>query len=117
MVTTETYEYIVNNSGDFITLINREYRYEIVNDAYCRNIDKGKDSIVGKTVEEIWGESKFQGEIKGHLDAAFAGSEEHYIDTFKFGLNERYMHVSLYPYSEREDIEVSHVLVFSHAYV
>lgn len=31
----EKYEYIINASSDFITLIDRNYVYTVVNDSYC----------------------------------------------------------------------------------
>ena len=64
----DTYQYIVNRSRDFITLINREYRYEIVNDSYCSAIERTRDEILGRTVEEVWGSSRFLGAIKPRLD-------------------------------------------------
>lgn len=42
----ERYKYIIDNSKDFITLINREYVYELVNETYCDGINKCKDDII-----------------------------------------------------------------------
>ncbi len=116
------YEYIVNLSRDFITLIDRDYRYSIVNDSYCSTIERSRDEILGKTVAEVWGERKFEGSIKKRLDQAFAGEEVHYIERFRFGSVDKHMHVSFYPYRaadeertlEQMEATVSHVLVFSH---
>jgi diguanylate cyclase (GGDEF)-like protein/PAS domain S-box-containing protein len=108
----DPYEYIVNTSRDFITLINRDYVYEIVNDAYCREMGRSKEEIVNRHVGEIWGEDKFGETIRGHLDQTFAGKEVHYLDQFKFGPFVKYMHVSFYPY--RQGKEITHALVFSH---
>ena len=106
------YEYIVNISRDFITLINRNYVYEIVNDAYCKVMEKKRGEILHKSVTEVWGEEKFNSSIKKYLDECFSGGEIHYIDKFKFGPFEKYMHVSYYPYFENN--EITHALVFSH---
>ncbi len=107
-----TYEYIINQSRDFITLINRHYVYEIVNDAYCRQIQKSREQIVGHSVAEVWGQERFTGTIRKYLDECLSGREVHYIDKFRFGAFERHMHVSYYPY--KEDGKVTHALVFSH---
>ena len=106
------YEYIVNTSQDFITLINRDYVYEIANDAYCRTLDKNRRQILNKSVAEVWGREKFDSTIKGYIDRCLAGEEVHYIEKFKFGPFEKYMHVSYYPY--RDGQQVTHALVFSH---
>jgi diguanylate cyclase (GGDEF)-like protein/PAS domain S-box-containing protein len=108
----DAYEYIVNISKDFITLINREYVYEIVNDSYCTEMGRSREEIINRSVAEIWGKEKFEKSLKRYLNQCFEGQEVHYIDTFKFGPFEKYMHVSYYPYRENE--EITHVAVFSH---
>lgn len=108
------YEYIINSSQDFITLINRDYIYTVVNDSYCKGINKTKEEILNKSVSEVWGADIFNAKLKSYLDKCFKGEEVHYIETFKFGLQIRYMHVSYYPYYENDSDTVSHVCVFSH---
>ncbi len=110
----EKYEYIINASSDFITLIDRNYVYTVVNDSYCKAISKTKADIINRTVAEVWGEDKFQNPLKGYLDRCFSGEEVHYIEKFKFGVYLRYMHVSYYPYYDETRQEVTHVCVFSH---
>ena len=109
----DRYKYIVDSSHDFITLINRDYIYEVVNPAYERIIQKPRGEILNCTVSHVWGAEVFDNTVKAYLDRCFAGEEIHYIDTFKFGLENRYMHVSYYPYRENDD-EVTHALVFTH---
>lgn len=108
----DPYEYIVNLSKDFITLINRDYVYEIVNDSYCREMGLARENVLKRKVAAVWGEEKFEATIRKHLDDCFAGKEIHYIDQFKFGPFVKYMHVSYYPY--RQGGEITHCLVFSH---
>ena len=109
----DKYKYIVDSSQDFITLINKNYVYEVVNSAYEKIIQKPRGEIINQTVADVWGDSTFNNKIKGYLDSCLAGEEVHYIETFKFGLDNKYMHVSYYPYRENE-IDVSHALVFTH---
>jgi diguanylate cyclase (GGDEF)-like protein/PAS domain S-box-containing protein len=108
----DAYQYIVNVSKDFITLINRSYVYEIVNDSYCTEMGRSREEILNHSVADIWGRDKFDNSLKRHIDQCFQGKEIHYIDTFKFGPFEKYMHVSYYPY--KQDGKISHVAVFSH---
>lgn len=110
----EKYEYIVNTSKDFITLIDRNYTYTIVNDSYCTAIGKDKKDILNKTVSEVWGNERFDTTLKNYLDKCFSGKEIHYVEKFKFGEDQRYMHVSYYPYYDDKRVEVTHVCVFSH---
>lgn len=107
------YKYIVNTSRDFITLINRDYIYELVNKSYQQMIGLPHDKILNHTVADVWGEEIFNTKLKTYIDRCFGGEEVHYIDKFKFGLEIRYVHVSYYPYKDY-DSTVSHVLVFTH---
>jgi diguanylate cyclase (GGDEF)-like protein/PAS domain S-box-containing protein len=109
----DKYKYIVDTSQDFITLINRDYVYEVVNPAYEKIIEKPRSEIINRTVSYVWGEDVFNNKIREYLDRCLSGEEVHYIETFKFGLENRYMHVSYYPYRESEN-KVSHALVFTH---
>lgn len=106
------FEHIVNVSNDFITLIDRSYRYVIANDAYCREMQKPREVIVGHTVSEVWGQERFLSPIKGYLDRCFNGEEVNNIDKFKFGPFMKYMHITYFPY--REGNEITGALVFSH---
>jgi len=110
----ETYEYIVNRSDDFITLIGRDYRYKIVNNSYCKAMELPRERILGKSVAEVWGEDRFQAGIKARLDSCLNGEEVHYVDQFRFGSVQKNLHVSFYPYSDEAGDEITHVLVFSH---
>ena len=109
----EKYKYIVDTSRDFITLINRDYIYEVVNPAYEKVIQKTKDEILNHSVSELWGDEIFKKTLKDYLDRCFSGEEVHYVESFKFGIEVRYMHVSYYPYRENGE-DVSHALVFTH---
>lgn len=123
---SDTYQYIVNRSRDFITLINRDYRYEIVNDSYCEAIGRTQEEILHHSVAEVWGDERFRDVIKPRLDECLAGSEVHFMDEFRFGATRKSLHVSFYPYHTEEPAEIdprapgfesrppSHVLVFSH---
>ncbi|MBN1648315.1 MAG: EAL domain-containing protein [Spirochaetales bacterium] len=109
----KAYKYIVDVSPDFITLINKEYIYEVVNASYANVLEMNVQNIVGKSVAEIWTKEKFDQILKSYLDRCFKGEEIHYIDEFHFGLSVKYMHVSYYPY-RGDGNEVTHALVFSH---
>jgi len=109
----DKYEYIVDMSHDFITLIDRNYVYEIVNDSYCKAMEKPREEILGSTVAQVWGEERFQTTIRKHLDECFTGKEVQCIDTFRFGPFEKHMHIIYYPYPQ-DGGPVTHAVVCSH---
>jgi diguanylate cyclase (GGDEF)-like protein/PAS domain S-box-containing protein len=109
----DRYEYIVNNSRDFITLINRDYVYEIANDAYCTAIERSRQQIVGRSVAEVWGVETFEATIRKHLETCFSGVEVQYVERFKSGPLEKHMHVTYSPYRDAEGV-ITHAAVCSH---
>ncbi|MGA2639990.1 MAG: EAL domain-containing protein, partial [Spirochaetia bacterium] len=109
----DKYEYIVNSSRDFITLINRDYVYEIANDAYCTAIERSRQQIVGRSVADVLGVETFEGIIREHLETCFNGVEVQYVERFKFGPFEKHMHVTYSPYRAAEGV-ITHVAVCSH---
>jgi two-component system cell cycle sensor histidine kinase/response regulator CckA len=108
------YEFIINTSKQYMSLINRSYTYEAVNEAYCRARNKSQEGILGRTVAAVWGEKHFQTVIKPYLDHCFAGNEEHHQGWFRFKVGERrYYEVSYYPY-RGDKAEVTHAVVVTH---
>jgi len=108
------YEFIVNASAEFMTLINRNYVYEAVNEAYCQAHSMPQQMILGQTVAQIWGAERFRDVIKPYLDRCFAGNQVRYQTWFEFAdLDLRCMEVIYYPYYG-DDQNVSHVVVITH---
>ena len=107
------YDFIVNTSREFMTLIDRNYTYEAVNEAYCRAHKKTREEIIGRTSADIWGEEVFLTLIKGNLDRCFAGNEVNYQSLLEFvDIGPRHFDVTYYPYYNSEGT-VSHVVVVS----
>ena len=52
---------------DSMTLINKSYVYEFASEAYCRDHGRARKEVVGNSVAQIWGETRFKF-IKKHLD-------------------------------------------------
>ncbi|TVQ23036.1 MAG: phosphodiesterase [Spirochaetaceae bacterium] len=109
---SDRYEYIVNFSNDLITLINRDYCYDLVNDAYCRQIGRPREELLGASVPDVWGTDTFESVIRPRLEQCFTGETVNYIDCFPFGSVQRHMQVYFYPF-RRTGEDISHVLVIS----
>jgi len=108
------YEFIANNSKEFMTLINKDYIYEAANDSYCFAYGKKQENIVGKSVVEIWGKDVFNTTIKEFLDKCFTGEEANYEEWFSFSaLGKRYFDVRYYPYYNKDAV-VTHAVVVTH---
>ena len=107
------YDFIVNTSKEFMTLIDRNYTYEAVNESYCSAHNKRREEIIGRTVADIWGKEIFSKQIKVKLDECFSGDEVNYQNNFDFAqLGPRHFDVTYYPYS-KDNGNVSHAVVIS----
>jgi PAS domain S-box-containing protein len=107
------YEFIVNTSREFMSLINNNYIYEAVNESYCKAHNTTQEGIIGRTAADIWGEEPFNRAIKARLDKCFAGNEVHDQDWYEFAaVGLRYFDVTYYPYYGSEGT-VTHAVVVS----
>jgi signal transduction histidine kinase len=76
------FDEIINNSRSMISIINRNYVYERVNDTFCREHQIESISVVGKSLDEVWGSETFHGSIKNRLDSCFEGETVRYEASF-----------------------------------
>jgi two-component system cell cycle sensor histidine kinase/response regulator CckA len=107
------YEFIVNTSKDWHTLINQTYIYEAVNKAFCDAHGKDREHIVGTSVAAMWGEKTFREIIKATLDRCFAGHEVNYQAWFELPVRGLQCYdITCYPYRDRaNDPTVTHAVI------
>jgi len=111
--TLRKYEHIISAAQEHMSLLDSNYIYQAVNDAYLKAHSKKRDEIVGHSVSELLGQQVFNKLVKNKLDRCLAGEDIHYQSWFDFpGLGRRYMDVAYYPFFE-EDRSVSGVVVAS----
>lgn len=107
----EKYMFVVNAHGEMMTLINKHYVYELVNDSWCRTFGKQREEIIGRTVAQVWGDERFKSEILNKIDKCLQGNTFREEDSFIIaGGEKRYYEVSYYPYMS-SDNDVTHVVV------
>ncbi|WP_419780692.1 diguanylate cyclase [Maridesulfovibrio sp.] len=100
------FERLVEVSPDLVSLIDRNYRYMMVNESYVRLFNKTKDFFLGKPVYDIVGKSVFDTRSKSLIDSAFAGETagfESWIDLPLLG--KRYFSVTYHPVDSVVDEE------------
>ncbi len=104
------YDQVMNNSRSMISIINRDYIYEKVNSAFCREHQVVNNAVVGRSLADVWGEDTFRGSIKGRIDKCFSGETVRYealFDTPSRG--PRYYEVVFRPISFREN-RITHLM-------
>jgi len=82
------YKLMVNAALDSITLIDRNYTYRIVTDAYLGARQLKKENILNHTVTDVWGKEAFDQAIKDNLDRCFQGETVTTRASYEFKKNE-----------------------------
>jgi PAS domain S-box-containing protein len=110
-IALQQYERIFSATTDAISLIDRQYRYQIVNQAYLDWNQKSHTEIIGHSISELVGQDIFETIIQPKLDRCFAGETIQYSEWFDFpALGRQFVSVTYSPYLEL-DQTVSGALV------
>jgi len=106
--------FVVNSARELMTLANRDYVYEAVNDAYCRAVGMAREEIVGRSMAEMWGRRRFAAFIKPKMDRCLSGETVRDEDWIVFpNLGRRCFAIGYYPYSQTGG-KTTHVSVITH---
>ena len=93
-----SYEMILSRISEPMALVDREYIYQAVNNAYLSFYRKTGEEVVGRTVAEIMGEKVFREKEKARFDRALAGEEAEYEERCSYpGAGPRYVLSRYYP--------------------
>lgn len=107
----QKYDFIVNASKSMFTLVDRNYTYEAVNDAFCKAHNLIREEVIGKTLTEVWGEESFDKYIRKNFDDSFQNNVVRYQAWFEVpSRGMRCFEVTFYPYKEEGD-NVTHTVV------
>jgi PAS domain S-box-containing protein len=86
---------------ELMSLIDGAYVYLAANESYCRAHKLRRESVVGRSVAQVWGEQIFNSVIKGHLDRCLRGEEvEHQLWIDFPGVGRRHVDVRYLPATE-----------------
>ncbi|MBH8563136.1 PAS domain S-box protein [Nostoc sp. CENA67] len=107
----QQYERIVSSTKDGIALINRNYIYQIVNQAYLDWCNKIDTAVLGHSVRDVLGENLFDNFVQPRLDRCLAGEIIQYERWFDYpNLVPQFLSVTYTPYRET-DGSISGVIV------
>jgi PAS domain S-box-containing protein len=95
------YENIVSCTPDGMALLDENYRYTIVNDAYETFSGVKREQFIGKTVAEYLGDEVFRQSVKPNFDRCLRGETITYQEWFEFPtLGRRFVEVTYFPYRD-----------------
>lgn len=102
-------DHILDHSRSMISIINKDYVYEKVNSAFSNAHHGGIDSIVGKSLGDVWGHDIFVNNIKKNIDLCFSGSTVRYEASFSTPKSgKRHFEVIFRPFPS-ESGEITHL--------
>ena len=67
------YRSMVTASSDLMVLVDPNYTYRAVNQAYCDEHGRLREDILGRTIAEVFGKKMFEKTLKPHLDRSLSG--------------------------------------------
>jgi len=103
-------DHILDHSRSMISIINRNYVYEKVNATFCNAIMGVSESIIGKSLGDVWGTDTFTSLIKPNIDKCFQGSTIRYEASFTTAQSgKRYFEVIFRPLPV-DSGEITHLL-------
>lgn len=94
----QRYERIVSATSDSIALVDNDYIYRAVNEAYLHRAGKSYEQVVGHTVAEVMGEVVYRTILKEKLDRCLRGETVRYQEWFDYNSDgRRFMDVTYAP--------------------
>jgi len=108
------YERIISRVDDMMSIVDRQYRYIVVNEAYEREFGKPRQEIEGRTIGNLVGEEYFAAQIQPRLEEAFAGREVCFEVVFP-GQHGQWIHrrIQYQPVRDQSG-DVSEVIITAH---
>jgi PAS domain S-box-containing protein len=108
------YTQIAHTTQDFMALVDCDYRYRLVNDAYARWFRLPKAAIVGHTAAELVGEDTFQTVLKPRLNRCLAGETVEFQQQVNFDDGAvHHLDIRYTPYRD-DDNRITGIVVNAH---
>jgi len=67
------YERIISSTPDLISLVDRQYRLRMANDAFVNSFEMSQEDAIGRHAADILGRELFESVVRARLDRALAG--------------------------------------------
>ena len=97
-----------------VVYVNRNYIFEIVNDARAERVGMSKEDFIGRHVSEIHGQDHFERSLRGYMDRCFAGETVLFREWFSVpDGTEAFLDVSYYPVYDENGTEIIGAAVYT----
>ena len=114
------YKHILDNIGNPIAMVDRNYKYRYVNPAYQKIFNLDLEEIIDRSVEDLLGSETFEKQIKHQYQKCFSGHIVNYQLWYEtHSLGPRLFEIKYYPfYAEADEIKavVSNIIDITEKY-
>lgn len=94
---------IISTNRDSLSVIDREYRFVLVNDVYLKLYNMKREDIIGRRVDELFDADIFETSIKKHLNDCLQGNTISHTTWFDLAeMGRRCMHITYSPYRDEQ---------------
>jgi formate hydrogenlyase transcriptional activator len=94
----QEYKRAVEGVEEIITVVDRDYRFIIANDAFLKYRGAQRENVIGRLTPEVVGREVFESTIKDNLDDCFKGKVVQFEMRYNYPmLGERDLLVTYYP--------------------
>ena len=107
------YERIISSTPDLISMVDKQYRFRMANDAFLNSFATSPEDVIGQHVSGILGKELFDSVIRKRLDRALAGETvviENWFDLPRKG--KRFLATTYHPVAV-ESTDIDYVAVDS----
>lgn len=96
--TLRRYEQIVSTSSEHMALLDTNYVYQAINDAFLKVMGLTREEVLGRSVAQLIGQDNFEEKVRPGMDRALAGESvrfQEWIDFF--GPEPMFLDIAFYP--------------------
>ncbi|MHB1133456.1 MAG: PAS domain-containing sensor histidine kinase [Chloroflexota bacterium] len=110
--TLQMYARLVESSPDLIAVLDRDYRYRLVNATFTSLRQLTAAAVVGKSLAEVVGEEVFTKTLRPQLERCFAGETVRFEGWFDYAEQGRhYMEIHYFPVWGQGHVEYAAVIL------
>ncbi|QQE10865.1 sensor domain-containing diguanylate cyclase [Planctomycetota bacterium] len=112
--TLDLYTQLISTTTDFISFVDCDERYQIVNDRYVVATGLSKNEIIGSHIKDVIGSEIYESKTKAALKKCYAGSPVEYEGWFSYpAQGRRYVRTRLIPNRNIQN-QIIGILIHSH---
>ena len=105
------YEQIIASTPNLVALLDTDYNYQMVNDAYLAAFKQKREKLLGTNIRDLLGEEHFKQHSKPHLQKAFAGKIVYFETWMNLpDLGRRFISVTYHPL-QSQDLKPKYIAI------